>query len=302
MSTPSVLRSKSSTFARHLARTGVRLIKRKAAKPSGVRLCEINNVKLMLDLSTPMHRSIYIEKGFETEATTILHNMIRPGEVFVDIGANVGWYLLSILEKHCANMVTGYAFEPSKRMFAFLNDGIIANNCQSRCQAKRLAIGNRNGMTTLKTFKGLDPMAASLYPLADWPYEEEEVEITTLDSQAEAFSAPAAIIKCDVEGGERDVLLGAEGILSGKFGVYPVWFLEANYETAGMAGFFPWELIQIASRYAPYQGYYIRRGRIIPLPHHTALRHGDILILAIPELHHDRLEESALGHTNNVKI
>jgi hypothetical protein len=146
----------------------------------------------------------------------------------------------------------------------------------------------------LKTFPGLDAMHASIYPLGDCSYQEEEVELDTLDSQARRFVAPAAVIKCDVEGSERDVLLGAEGILSGEFGPPPIWLLEANYETAGMAGYFPWQLIDIAAAHAPYEGYYLRDGRIRPLPCKTSLRHGDTLILALPELHRERLNSVTL--------
>jgi len=256
-------------------------------------LCDFDGVKLILDLSAPAHRIIYTQGSFEPETTAILCNIFRPSEVFVDIGANIGWHTLSLLVKR-SDVLMSYAYEPSKQAFALLNEGIIANNCEDRCYARRLAIADKKGTATLKTFIGLDPMHASLYPLADLPYEEEEVEIDTLDSQAETFLAAPAVIKCDVEGAELDVLMGAKGILSGKFGPPPIWLLEANYETSGMVGFFPWQMIEVAVRYAPYQGYYIRNGYIIPLPNRTALRHGEMLILAIPELHQGQLEKAAL--------
>ena len=247
----------------------------------------------MLDLNAPMQRVIYWQGNFEPDLTRSLQKVMRPGEVFIDIGANLGWHSLFLLVRR-PDILCSYAFEPSKQMFASLEKGIHANNCQNRCYAKRLAIGDRKGVATLKTFTNLDPMHASLFPLADWPYEEEEIELDTLDSQAVNFLAPPAVIKCDVEGGERNVLLGAQAIMNGKFGPPPIWFLEANYEAAGMAGFFPWDLIEIAGKCAPYEGYYIRERSILPLPNRTALRHGDTLVLAIPELHRERLEQAAI--------
>jgi FkbM family methyltransferase len=216
--------------------------------------------------------------------------MFHYGEAFVDIGANIGWHTLSLVVK-CPD-VYSYAFEPSKEIFSLLSKNIIANSCQARCFAKQIALSDKKGKATLKKFIDLDPMHASLYPLADYSYEEEEVEIDTLDSQAETFTAPIGIIKCDVEGSERDVLQGSQRLLKGEFGQPPIWILESNYETSGMANFFPWQLIGIAAQYAPYQGYHIRNGRIVELSHHTALRHGDSLILAIPDLHKDRLERA----------
>jgi hypothetical protein len=170
-----------------------------------------------------------------------------------------------------------------------LSESIALNGLKSRCHAKRLALTDREGTSTLKTFADLDPMHASLYPLADWEYEEEEVELSTLDAQVQSFSKPPSLIKCDVEGGERDVLLGAQHVLAGDYGDSPLWLLEANYEAAGMAGFFPWDLVDLAKSQANYEAYCIRNGRVVPVLHRTALRHGDTLILAIPELHRSRL-------------
>jgi FkbM family methyltransferase len=229
---------------------------------------------------------------FESELTNILDRAARPDDVFVDIGANFGWHSLALLASR-SDVKCSYAFEPSKKMFSLLKTSIELNSLDERCYPRRVAITDRKGKNTLKTFTDLDPMHASLYPLADWTFEEEEVELDTLDSQAESFVAPPTIIKCDVEGGERDVLLGARGVLEGKYGPPPLWFLEANYEAASMAGYFPWDLIEIASSRAPYRGYSIRSGTIVPLAGRTSLRHGDTLILAIPDLHSARLAACA---------
>ncbi len=261
--------------------------------PTGVHQYDFDGTKLILDFSTPLYRFIYFQDGFEPDVTSILHRAFNEGEVFVDIGANIGWHTLTLLTKR-QDVLMSYAYEPSAQTYNLLKRGITANRLDERCCAKRLAISDKAGKATLKTFVGLDPMHTSLFPLADWEYEEEEVELCTLDAQAETFIAPASVIKCDVEGGERDVLLGAKGILSGKFGPPPLWFLEANYEASGMAGFFPWQLIEIAAQFAPYQGYCIRDGQIVKLINHTALRHGDTLILAIPEVHHERLLQAGL--------
>jgi hypothetical protein len=84
------------------------------------------------------------------------------------------------------------------------------------------------------------------------------------------------------------VLLGSAKLMAGGFGPPPLWFLEANYETAAMAGYFPWELAEIAARY-DYRSYTIRESHAVELRSSRGLRHGDVLILAIPPSHQDRL-------------
>lgn len=277
-----ILRKKLSLFVRH-----------GSLNPSGVHQFEFDGIKLFLDLSAPIHKFIYYQDGFEPELTSVLSKVIGVGETFVDIGANIGWHTISLLKKH-PDISVIHAYEPSLQTFTLFNRNIAANNCEDRCQAKRIAISNKKGKATLKTFIGLDPMYSSLFPLADWDYKEEEVELDTLDSQVETFPKPPSVIKCDVEGAERDVMLGATGVLSGKYGEPPVWFLEANYEASGMAGFFPWELIEIAAQCSPYEGFGIRNHEIFKLQSNKALRHGDTLVLAVPEIHRERLLRAGL--------
>jgi FkbM family methyltransferase len=255
----------------------------------GVMICDFNGVKVALDFSERSHLAIYRSGGFEIELTKVLCTVCNVDDIIVDIGANVGWHTLSLLVKR-PDIAACYAYEPSMKDFDLLNLGIRANNVQNRCFPQRIGLGSVNKKVTLKHFDGLGSLHSSLYPLADYYYQEEEVQIETLDDLA--YKTPVSIVKCDVEGSERDVLLGAKRLLAGELGQPPLWFLEANYETAGMAGFFPWELIDIASQFAPYHGYFIRRNQIVPLPSRTSLRHGDMLVLAIPELHQERLNRT----------
>jgi FkbM family methyltransferase len=292
MSVISSLTSRTSTLNRRLKSNLNLLLHHRTTHPSGVLALEVDGLRFALDLDYPNQRHVYEQGGFERELTDIISRLSEPGDVFIDIGANFGWHSVALLARN-ANVSCSYAFEPSSNMFKLLSESIALNKLEGRCHARRLAITNLIGKSTLKTFADLDPMHASLYPLADWPYEEEEIELSTLDLQVEAISRPPSLIKCDVEGGERDVLLGAGRVLAGEFGPPPIWLLEANYEAAGMAGFFPWDLVQIATSHAAYEAHCIRNGHVVPIAHRSALRHGDTLILAIPELHRRRLAACA---------
>ncbi len=253
----------------------------------GANIFSFNGVKIALNLAYPNHRSLYLRREFEPELTCVLRKAVRAGDVFVDIGANFGWYANWLLaEGRALRMV--YAFEPVAAIFDLLNRSLRANRCEERCVAQQIAVGAKTGTLSIKKFAGLDPMHASFYPLADVPFEEEEVCVEPLDALAREMVAVPAVIKCDVEGAERDVLHGAPKLMKGAFGPPPLWFLEANYETAAMAGYFPWELAEIAAPYG-YKPYTIRDSRPVGLRSCHGLRHGDVLILAIPGNHGDRL-------------
>ncbi len=254
-------------------------------------LADIDGVRFALDLSMPNHRSVLRARAFEPELTSALERVLEPGDVFVDVGSNFGWYAVRVATRYPVEHV--YAFEPSARLSRLLRGSIAANHCEGTCAVHSVALSSAGGQSSLRTFKGLDPMHSSLHQLGDAAYEEEPVTLDTLDRVSMDFVAQPSVVKCDVEGGEKDVLLGSAAVLGGGRANPPIWFLEANYETAAMAGFFPSDLIDIAQAAAPYSPYYIRGGKVVPLPSRHSLRHGDALILAIKSLHRRRLDRAA---------
>jgi FkbM family methyltransferase len=250
-------------------------------KSPGVHLCSFNGLNVALDLSEPVHRSIYVSGDFEPELSSVLKRVIRPGDTFLDIGANMGWHTLQLLASRDIQMAV--AIEPQQRNVDLLVLALRANNLTERCDVKRLAIMSKSGKVILKRFKGLDSMHTSVYPLGDLPFEEEEVPCESIDGLLITSQSLPAVIKCDVEGSELSVLQGAHETLSGTRGSPPMWLLEANYETSAMAGYFPWDLVECGAKYG-YSPYTIRGTDIVSVSP-KGLRHGDTLVLAISDLH-----------------
>ncbi|MEW6718198.1 MAG: FkbM family methyltransferase [Chloroflexota bacterium] len=258
---------------------------------SGIKMCAFDKFILVIDYSEVWQRNLFYSMKYEPALNLFLEKILLPGDIYVDIGANIGWHTISMLTK-CPELKMVYAFEPSRKAFIQLQESISLNNLTNRCQIFNVALSDIEGKKTLKSFPELGGLHSSLFPLADWKYEEEEVNVTTLDRMAVSFIAPPSVIKCDVEGSELNVLAGAKETMSGKFGNPPIWLLEANYETSGMAGYFPWQMIEYAKTIAPYEVYSIRNGYAKRLESYLALRHGDIFILSIPEFHIGRFSSS----------
>ena len=141
---------------------------------SGANIFSFDGVKIALDFAYPNHRSIYLRREFEPELTHVLQRVVRPGDVFVDIGANCGWYTNWLLVKEPALRAV-YAFEPLAAIFELLERSLRANRCEQRCVAQQLAVSAKPGTLPIKKYAGLDPMHASFSPLGDSPFEEEEV-------------------------------------------------------------------------------------------------------------------------------
>ena len=125
------------------------------------------------------------------EMSFVLH-FLRPGDLFLDIGANVGSY--SVLAAACGSEII--AFEPGERYEDLLRNMRI-NGIEADC--RRLALGDRNG--TVRFTSGLD----SINRAAVDGESAGEIEVRRLD---DIVNRAPALIKCDVEGYEAAVVAG----------------------------------------------------------------------------------------------
>ena len=120
---------------------------------------------------------------------------LKPGALFVDIGANVGLYTL--LATECGSEVI--AIEPVNATAAALRRNLDLNGIADGVHVEEVALLNRNGTAVLE---GADPNRQS----ARWS-DNGGVRTTTLDEVLGQRTASG--VKVDVEGNERLVLEGA---------------------------------------------------------------------------------------------
>jgi len=147
---------------------------------------------------------------YEPATTKLFEQSLRPGMVFVDIGANVGYFSLI-----AANLVGSagkvYAFEPAPENHAVLRRNIELNG-YSNIQPVEKAVSHKSE-TTLLYLSALDSGSHSLSQEAARGIEGDFVQVstTTLDSFFEGEAWPNVdLVKIDVEGGELGVLEGMD--------------------------------------------------------------------------------------------
>lgn len=142
-----------------------------------------------------------------------LDQLLRPGDVFIDVGANIGLYSLK-----AARLVGAegrvIALEPGREAFDHLMEN-LALNTFPWVSPLRLAASASNGHARLHHVPlGADPQAFSLVPNARASHGET-VETITLDRLATMTSLTRIdLIKIDVEGAEPLVVAGAHDVLN----------------------------------------------------------------------------------------
>jgi FkbM family methyltransferase len=129
----------------------------------------------------------------------LLH-FLRPGDVFFDVGANVGAYTL-LASGAC--QAKSFTVEPVQTTFNILQQNIVLNNLQNSVQLLNSGAGAVAGTLAFSSAED-----TTNHVLADNEITDDTsiVPIITIDSLL-AEGSPA-LIKIDVEGYETEVLKG----------------------------------------------------------------------------------------------
>jgi FkbM family methyltransferase len=140
----------------------------------------------------------------EPDEMGFLLHLLREGDFFVDVGANVGSYTLLA----AATGAQVLAFEPLPATCAWLERNVLLNRLQDRVSVRNLGLAEVPGRLAFTT--GLDTVNHVLKPGEQ--AESLEVPVSTLDLELEGRQPLA--LKIDVEGFEKPVLQGGTAALA----------------------------------------------------------------------------------------
>lgn len=151
-----------------------------------------------------------------------LEAMIGACDVFVDVGANVGFY--TCLARARGKAVV--AVEPFPLNVRSLARNAAANGWTG-LEVQPVALAERAGNGTLY---GRDTLASRVegWAAPDNPWRQQ-VALSTLDTLlADRFAGQGLAVKIDVEGGEFDLLRGAAETLARR--PAPAWSVEISFQ------------------------------------------------------------------------
>jgi FkbM family methyltransferase len=150
------------------------------------------------------------EGQFERAETAFVERWLHPGMTVLDIGAHHGYYtLLASLRVGTEGCV--FAFEPSPRERKALTAHLRLNGCRN-VVVEELALGCEDKAAELFVVQGHETGCNSLRkPIIESTAVTRKVRVARLDDWIEERKIDQVdFIKLDVEGGEQDVLKGAE--------------------------------------------------------------------------------------------
>jgi len=169
--------------------------------------------RMLLDLGHWSQRAAYYQGRFyDLAAQRVIMRLLRPGDAFVDVGANIGMLTLSAAAA-VGPKGTILAFEPHPHARADLC-GHLDLNGLTHVRVFDCALSAERGGSTL--FMPTDsPGQSTLRPVGDQVVRSFEVDVRTLDDfGVEIPKEGRTLVKIDVEGFELNVLRGARELLS----------------------------------------------------------------------------------------
>jgi FkbM family methyltransferase len=235
--------------------TAVRLADRFRKRGSQFRRVVVEGVPLVFDVSEFTASGLYFAGiPWEPQTTACLAHRLREGAVFVDVGANHGYFtvLAAALVGSTGQVV---AFEPNPAVLDQLRTHVRLNNFDARVTTVPAALADAPQdagtlfVSTEPGNSGLSSLVASpAYVRNGWLAHDRTVSVPvdTFDRWFESSALPRVdLVKIDVEGAEDRVLAGMAGSLAaGKVGAV---ICETPWEgpahsTLCAAGFVPTRL------------------------------------------------------------
>ena len=169
--------------------------------------------------SSSIHHKAMQDGDFELEEVGLFRKIFQTTDVFIDVGANIGFY--GCLAKTHGNHVI--SIEPLSRNLEYLLENVKANNWEN-FEIYPIGLSDHHGQAFLY---GASSTGASL--IGSWAGSSRKFKRTIVLSTLDAivgrrFEDKKIFIKIDVEGAEYPVLMG--GIELASRNLKPTWVLE----------------------------------------------------------------------------
>lgn len=169
---------------------------------------KVHGHSMLLDARDSLGLSIWgTWEPFETE---LLESLVQPGDVVVDVGANIGYYTL-LFARRVGAQGRVYAFEPAPDNCALLQANVKRNGYENVCVEQK-AVSDKNGSAVLELSN--ENYGDHRLKNGHAPAQALRVETTTLDAYFQDIPAKLCLVKMDAQGSELRVLRGMKSVLA----------------------------------------------------------------------------------------
>jgi FkbM family methyltransferase len=148
------------------------------------------------------------EGSYEPELSYAVRTLLREGDIFVDVGANEGFFSI-VASKAVGPTGRVIAIEPQSRLQGVLARNIRENGALNVDVIQRV-ISDAPGVATLSVSPDMNTGSSGLFRATRYRVPTQDVLQTTLESLFDLLSLRSVrLMKMDIEGFEYEAVLGS---------------------------------------------------------------------------------------------
>lgn len=245
----------------------------------------IHGVKILIDPSIDkgVELSLFETGTYEKGTIQLLKKYLKPGFVFLDIGANIG--LMSVIaSKYVGENGMVYAVEANPNTVSILQANIELNNCKN-IELIPVALSDEKGSALLFENWEVNRGGASLISQSD---EQQGVEVK-MELLDELFDENTRVhlVKIDVEGFEPQVIRGGMTWFKKQQPIFIIEVSEKREKEVGPSPTAILQLVQTIGNYSFYKqkGTKERKGKLIEIKSKEDLpSHDNIICIPLKQI------------------
>jgi FkbM family methyltransferase len=240
-------------YAQHLAKTNIKKIEVEdgrvimTSRDRGIRmLCVPGDHRV-----APLETLNFFD--YEKTDSAMIERLINDGDVFFDIGANIGWYSINLALSHRTAQI--HSFEPIPRTYSYLKSNLKLNHL-ANVTAHNFGFSDRTGEFDFYYYEEGSGNASSANLSEREDIQVCQCKLQTLDDFTEKTQTKVDFIKCDVEGAELLVYRGGLRTIERD---KPIVFSEILRKWSSKFDYEPNEIFDLF-RYQGYQAFTVDDG------------------------------------------
>lgn len=177
------------------------------------KIFRIRRFDLWLDPASNLGYQLLSEGEVEEQTKTSIENILHEGDIFVDVGANEGWFSLQAARRVGPGGCV-YCIEPQERLWPIIIRNFSLNN-MTQYRILPYAIGEKQEDVALNLSLSMNTGSTSIVPSFRRHFrKQQQIRCTTLDQLVDLYRIrDITLLKLDIEGYELFALRGMQELL-----------------------------------------------------------------------------------------
>lgn len=197
-----------------------------------------HDIRVKCGIVDVIERHLMTTRTWEPGVLHCIRTALRPGDTFLDIGANLGFFTLN------ASRIAGpsgrvVSIEPSQRTAVKLLTNVLRNRA-GNVLVLTIGASDSPGLVNLNLVRSDNPGASTIRPITGH-IGQETIAVARMDDVLESLSIVPTVIKIDIEGAEFLCLKGLRRTLASA---HPLMIIELKELFLRQAGTSIHEVLQ----------------------------------------------------------